>query len=53
MKTMEGKKTPNVLLKTRVRDTRIKGQNQFRWQDVKTSDMSDLSMRDFDSLVSP
>src|SRR3989344_3132834 len=39
MKTMEGKKTPNVLLKTRVRDTRIKGQSQFRWQDVKTSDI--------------
>ena len=34
---MIGKKIPNVVFKTRVRDDSISGDNPFRWQD-KTSD---------------
>lgn len=34
----EGKKLPDVVFKTRVRDDSIEGPNPFRWQDVTTSD---------------
>ena len=33
---IEGKKVPNVVLKTRVRDESVGGENPFRWQDVKS-----------------
>ena len=33
---MEGQKVPNIVLKTRVRDESIAGENPFRWQDVST-----------------
>ncbi len=33
---LEGKRVPDVVLKTRVRDERIGGANPFRWQDVST-----------------
>jgi peroxiredoxin len=36
---MEGRKTPSVVFKTRVRDESIGGPNPFRWQDVKSDDM--------------
>ena len=32
----EGKKIPKVTLKTRVRDSRLKGPNPFKWKDVDT-----------------
>src|SRR3989344_5843630 len=35
----EGNKVPQVIFKTRVRDEKIKGDNPFRWQDVKTNDI--------------
>lgn len=34
---IEGKKVPDVVFKTRVRDESVEGENPFRWQDV-TSD---------------
>lgn len=36
---MIGRKVPNVILKTRVRDETIEGPNPFRWQDVATADL--------------
>ena len=36
---MIGKKTPNVTLKTRVRDDSIGGDNPYRWEMVKTNDL--------------
>jgi len=36
---MIGRKTPNVTLKTRVRDESVDGPNPFRWQDVQTADL--------------
>lgn len=38
-KNMEGQKVPNVILKTRVRDENIGGQNPYRWQDVATDEI--------------
>ncbi len=35
----EGNKVPQVIFKTRVRDEKIKSENPFRWQDLKTSDI--------------
>ena len=35
----EGNKVPQVIFKTRVRDEKIKGENPFRWKDVKTNDI--------------
>lgn len=35
----EGKQSPNVVLKTRVRDESIGGDNPYRWQDVKSRDL--------------
>ena len=34
---IEGKKVPDVVFKTRIRDESVEGENPFRWQDV-TSD---------------
>ena len=39
MKNMEGKKVPNVVFKTRVRDKSVKGSNPYRWQNVKTEEI--------------
>ena len=36
---MENKKVPDVVFKTRVRDESIGGDNPFRWQDVKSSEI--------------
>lgn len=36
---MLGRKVPDVVLKTRVRDESIGGDNPFRWQDVHTGDL--------------
>jgi peroxiredoxin len=36
---MLGRETPNVTLKTRVRDETVEGPNPFRWQDVQTADL--------------
>lgn len=36
---MIGRKVPNVVLKTRVRDESVGGDNPFRWQDVNTGDL--------------
>lgn len=36
---IEGKKVPQVTFKTRVRDETVKGDNPFRWQDLKTNDI--------------
>ena len=33
---IEGKKVPNVVFKTRVRDESIGGENPFKWQDVNS-----------------
>ena len=35
----EGNKVPQVVFKTRVRDSSIGGENPFRWQDLKTNDI--------------
>lgn len=35
------KRVPKVIFKTRVRDTKVKGPNPFRWQDVKSSKIFD------------
>src|SRR3989344_9528889 len=36
---IEGKRVPNVVFKTRVRDESIQGENPFRWQDVKSKEL--------------
>ncbi|MFI5260697.1 MAG: peroxiredoxin [Candidatus Paceibacteria bacterium] len=36
METMENKKVPDVVFKTRVRDESVGGENPFRWQDLST-----------------
>lgn len=36
---MLGRQVPDVVLKTRVRDESIGGDNPFRWQDVRTGDL--------------
>ena len=33
---IEGKKVPNVIFKTRIRDESLGGENPFRWQDVNS-----------------
>ncbi|MBO6781998.1 MAG: peroxiredoxin [Alphaproteobacteria bacterium] len=38
---MIGKKTPNVTLKTRVRDESVGGDNPYRWEMVETDDLFD------------
>ncbi len=35
----EQSRVPDVIFKTRVRDTSVEGPNPFRWQDVTTSDV--------------
>ena len=35
----ENDKVPQSVFKTRVRDEKIKGENPFRWQDLKTNDI--------------
>lgn len=35
----EGKKIPKVILKTRIRDTRLKGPNPFKWKNVNTHNL--------------
>jgi peroxiredoxin len=39
METMENKKVPEVVFKTRVRDESIGGENPFRWQDLSTDEI--------------
>lgn len=41
MHAMIGKKVPNVVFKTRVRDESIGGENPFRWQDISSSEIFD------------
>ena len=36
---MEGRRVPEVVFKTRVRDESIGGDNPYRWQDVSTADI--------------
>ncbi len=36
---MLGRKIPNVVLKTRIRDESVEGPNPFRWEDVNTHDL--------------
>lgn len=36
---IEGKKVPDVVFKTRVRDESIGGDNPYRWQDVTTTEL--------------
>jgi len=36
---MEGKRVPNVVFKTRVRDESVGGNNPYRWEDVKSKDL--------------
>ena len=36
---MEGRRVPDVVLKTRVRDESIGGDNPYRWQDVSTHEL--------------
>ena len=36
---MEGRKCPCVTFKTRVRDSRMKGPNPFRWKDLKSNNI--------------
>ena len=36
---MQGKKCPCVTFKTRVRDSRIKGANPYRWKDLKSNNI--------------
>ncbi len=38
-KDLIGKKVPNVVLKTRVRDESVTGENPYRWQDVLSGDL--------------
>lgn len=37
--SMEGKRVPNVVFKTRVRDESVGGDNPYRWEDVKSKDL--------------
>lgn len=37
--SMEGKKVPSVIFKTRVRDESVAGPNPFRWQDVTSEEI--------------
>ncbi len=37
--SMEGKRVPNVVFKTRVRDESVSGNNPYRWEDVKSKDL--------------
>ncbi|WP_072281699.1 peroxiredoxin [Rappaport israeli] len=39
MNDLIGKKVPEVTFKTRVRDESVGGENPFRWQDVKSSEI--------------
>ena len=41
MSDMIGKKVPDMTFKTRVRDESVEGENPFRWQDVKSSEIFD------------
>ncbi len=36
---IEGKKVPNVVFKTRIRDESVGGENPFRWQDVPSDEI--------------
>lgn len=36
---LEGKKVPDIIFKTRVRDESIGGDNPYRWQDVTTTEL--------------
>src|SRR5437868_1591368 len=36
---MQGRRLPEIIFKTRVRDEAIGGPNPFRWQDVATSEL--------------
>jgi thioredoxin-dependent peroxiredoxin len=36
---MEGRKVPDVVFKTRVRDEAVGGDNPFRWQDLRSADV--------------
>ena len=36
---MEGRRVPDVVFKTRVRDESIPGPNPYRWQDVHTDEL--------------
>jgi len=38
-KQIEGQPVPNVILKTRVRDESLGGDNPYRWQDVQSADL--------------
>ena len=35
----EGKKVPNVVFKTRVRDTKVKGPNKFKWKNLTSKEV--------------
>ncbi len=37
--SLVGKKVPNVVFKTRVRDESVEGPNPYRWQDVSSDDI--------------
>lgn len=37
--SIEGKRVPNVVFKTRVRDESVGGDNPYRWEDVKSKDL--------------
>lgn len=39
METMENKKVPDVIFKTRVRDESVDGENPFRWQDLSSDEI--------------
>ncbi len=36
---LEGKPLPNVILKTRVRDESVSGENPYRWEDASTNEL--------------
>ena len=38
-KSLEGKRVPSVVFKTRVRDESIPGDNPYRWEDVSSDDL--------------
>ena len=38
---MEGRRVPEVIFKTRVRDDALGGDNPFRWQDLPSRDIFD------------
>ena len=37
--TLEGKRVPSVVFKTRVRDESIGGENPYRWQDIVSDEL--------------